>query len=88
MYTIKLLAFSLSFFTATTLCCGLAFSQLSIYPKYQQLLLNLLNIHSATMPLDVMYKLLGNPLFVLGAALIAGILTRLFEGKESMVKSS
>ncbi|HIB1899796.1 TPA: hypothetical protein ACWWDF_002417 [Enterococcus faecium] len=82
MHTIKLLVFSLSFFAATTLCCGLVLSQLSIYPKYQHLLVNLLNIQSASMPLDVMYKLLCNPLFALGTALIAGIMTRLIETEE------
>ncbi|MFB8449840.1 hypothetical protein ACFC3Z_12230 [Enterococcus thailandicus] len=82
MKIVKMLAFDLSLLTAAILCCGLIFSQLSIYPKYQRLLVNLLNIQRASMPLEVMKNLLINPFFMIGLVLITGAVTWLLGRKE------
>ncbi|HHA4136932.1 TPA: hypothetical protein ACOBV7_003121, partial [Enterococcus faecium] len=63
MKWIKLLLFNLSCLTAVFLYCGLLFSQLSILPSYQPYLMRILNIPAASMPLDIMEKLIRNPLF-------------------------
>ncbi|AND73811.1 hypothetical protein A6P53_13230 (plasmid) [Enterococcus hirae] len=62
MKWIKLLLFNLSCLTAVFLYC-LLFSQLSILPSYQPYLMRILNIPAASMPLDIMEKLVRNPLF-------------------------
>ncbi|MCF7547112.1 hypothetical protein HV395_13270 [Enterococcus faecium] len=75
MKIIKMLAFNLSFLAATILCCGLVFSQLSIYPRYQRLFVHFLNIQHASMPLEVINMLLINPIFMASLFLLAGLVT-------------
>ena len=70
MKLIKLLLFNLSCLTAVFLYCGLLFSQLSILPSYQ--------------PLDIMEKLIRNPLFTtINLIVIVGISLVIYK-KEGM----
>lgn len=85
MKLIKLLLFNLSCLTAVFLYCGLLFSKLSILPSYQQLyLMRILNIPAASMPLDIMEKLIRNPLFTtINLIVIVGISLVIYK-KEGM----
>lgn len=82
MKIIRILVFNLSFLAATILCCGLIFSQLSIYPRYQRLFIHFLNIQHASMPLEVINKLLINPIFMASLFLLAGLVTWVLGKKE------
>ncbi|EGP5691360.1 hypothetical protein CUN37_07320 [Enterococcus faecium] len=82
MKIIKILAFNLSFLATTILCCGLVFSQLSIYPRYQRLFVHFLNIQHASMPLEVIKKLLIKPIFMASLVLLTGLVTWILGKKE------
>ncbi|KAF3377192.1 hypothetical protein BXA52_12145 [Enterococcus faecium] len=60
----------------------LVFSQLSIYPRYLRLFVHFLNIQHASMPLEVINKLLINPLFMASLFLLAGLVTWVLGKKE------
>lgn len=84
MKWIKLLLFNLSCLTAVFLYCGLLFSQLSILPSYQPYLMRIFNIPAASMPLDIMEKLIRNPLFItVNLTVIVGISIVMYK-KEGM----
>ncbi|MCC9085524.1 hypothetical protein LOS25_14510 [Enterococcus faecium] len=74
MKLIKLLLFNFFLFNRSLLYCGLLFSKLSILPSYQLYLMRILNIPAASMPLDIMEKLIRNPLFTtINLIVIVGI---------------
>lgn len=82
MKLIKLLLFNLSCLTAVFLYCGLLFS--TILPSYQLYLMRILNIPAASMPLDIMEKLIRNPLFTtINLIVIVGISLVIYK-KEGM----
>lgn len=84
MKLIKLLLFNLSCLAAVFLYCGLLFSKLSILPSYQLYLMRILNIPAASMPLDIMEKLIRNPLFTtINLIVIVGISLVIYK-KEGM----
>ncbi|MGG5325579.1 hypothetical protein IGJ83_003161 [Enterococcus pernyi] len=84
MKLIKLLIFNLSCLTAVLLYCGLLFSQLSILSSYQPYLMRILNIPAASMPLDIMGKLIKNPLFItINLIVVVGISLVIYK-KEGM----
>ncbi|OTP20003.1 hypothetical protein [Enterococcus mundtii] len=84
MKLIKLLIFNLSCLTAVLLYCGLLFSQLSILSSYQPYLMRILNIPAASMPLDIMEKLIKNPLFItINLIVVVGISLIIYK-KEGM----
>lgn len=84
MKLIKLILFNFSYLTAVFLYCGLFFSQLSILPKYQPYLMNILNIPAASMPLNIMEKLIRNPLFItINLIVVIGISLVIYK-KEGM----
>ncbi|HFC9195244.1 TPA: hypothetical protein QFN10_000237 [Enterococcus faecium] len=84
MKLIKLLIFNLSCLTAVLLYCGLLFSQLSILSSYQPYLMRILNIPAASMPLDIMGKLIKNPLFItINLIIVVGISLVIYK-KEGM----
>ncbi|NJE64971.1 hypothetical protein EA82_03124 [Enterococcus hirae] len=83
MKLIKLLLFNLSCLTAVLLYCGLLFSQLSILPSYQPYLMRMLNIPAASMPLDIMGKLIRNPLFTtINLIVVIGISLVIYKKEE------
>lgn len=82
MKIIRILVFNLSFLAATLLCCGLIFSQLSIYPRYQRLFIHFLNIQCASMPLEVIKKLLISQIFMVSLVLLTGLVTWVLGKKE------
>ncbi|XIQ72689.1 hypothetical protein N8B89_15210 (plasmid) [Enterococcus faecium] len=82
MKLIKLLLFNFSCLTAVFLYCGLLFSKLSILPSYQLYLMRILNIPAASMPLDIMEKLIRNPLFMVSLVLLTGLVTWVLGKKE------
>ncbi|HFD0846091.1 hypothetical protein [Enterococcus faecium] len=84
MKWIKLLLFNLSCLTAVFLYCGLLFSQLSILPNYQPYLMRILNIPAASMPLDIMGKLIRNPLFITVILLVIIGISLVIYKKEGM----
>ncbi|OZS39950.1 hypothetical protein DF186_11985 [Enterococcus hirae] len=84
MKWIKLLLFNLSCLTAVYLYCGLLCSQLSILPSYQPYLMRMLNIPAASMPLDIMGKLIRNLLFTtINLIVVIGISLVIYK-KEGM----
>lgn len=85
MKIIKIFAFNLSFLAATILCCGLVFSQLSINPKYQRLLVYFLNIQHVCMPLEVIKNLLLNPIFMVCLVLLTGLVTWILDEDRTTV---
>lgn len=84
MKWIKLLLFNLSCLTAVFLYCGLLFSQLSILPSCQPYLMKILSISAASMPLDIIKKLIRNPLFtMINLFVVVGISLVIYK-KEGM----
>ncbi len=84
MKWIKLLLFNLSCLTAVFLYCGLLFSQLSILPSYQPYLMRIFNIPVASMPLDIMEKLIRNPLFITVNFTVIVVISLVMYKKEGM----
>lgn len=84
MKWIKLLLFNLSCLTAVFLYCGLLFSQLSILPSYQPYLMRIFNIPVASMPLDIMEKLIRNPLFITVNLTVIVVISLVMYKKEGM----
>ena len=84
MKIVKLFFFNIIYLAAVILYCGLLFSKLSILPSYQLYLMRILNIPAASMPLDIMEKLIRNPLFTtINLIVIVGISLVIYK-KEGM----
>ncbi|EOS7695215.1 hypothetical protein [Enterococcus hirae] len=80
----KLLLFNLSCLIAVFLYWGLLFSQLSILPRYQPYLMRIFSIPAASMPLDIMEKLIRNPLFITANLIVVVGISLVIYQKEGM----
>lgn len=84
MKIMKLIFFNLSFLTVVFLYCGLLFSLMSVYPKYQPLLMSFFEISAASMPLDILKSFSQHPLLVAAILIMSGSISVVIYRREEM----